>query len=59
LIKYCLLQSLAYLATLSTILGIVWSFRVGKAGSKAAIRSALTSIRNLVLAGIDRIRSRI
>src|SRR5277367_874150 len=59
LIKYRLLQSLAYLATFSTILGIVWSFRAGKAGSKVAIRSALTSIRNLVLASIDRIRSRI
>jgi hypothetical protein len=59
LIKYRLLQGLAYLATFSTIVGIVWSFRAGKVGSKAAIKSVWTSIRNLVLAAIDKIRSRI
>ena len=59
LIKYILLQSLAYLATFSTILGIVWSYRAGKEGSKAVIRSAWTSLRNLVLAAIGKTRSRI
>jgi hypothetical protein len=59
LIKYRVLRTLKYLATFSTLLATVWSFKAGKARSKACISSALTAFRYYVVAGVDGIRSRI
>ena len=59
LIKYRVLRTLAYLATFSTMLGIIWSFRAGQTRTKAGISLLLTNLRSYILAGIDGIRSRL